>query len=235
MSEDLVMVTRAVLLITYVWHVIQYMKNIILVVVVLLFMELSTKHIHMAYIPAVCTTTMSHVLCVMWLHVLHKWWYQVVTCVPRDGHANTKDTWCRNIMITIVQCSLAWMKTLTTYEEPMLILTALYSISLKEYVAHFPANLISQDMSWHAQYAPVKIQLLSMIDFNTYWHHLIQILTDSNLQHLVYGRYTLFPHFTQHWYSYHCNYSVMKCNHLCDKYKLSQLHNLWSIKSTNNP
>ena len=100
MSEDLIILSRAVVLITYAWHVIQFMKNIILVVIVPVFMELSIKHIHLEYIPAVCTTTTSHVQCVMWLHVLHKWWYQVVTCVPRDGHANTKDTWWQNIMIT---------------------------------------------------------------------------------------------------------------------------------------
>ena len=176
MSEDLFILTRAVVLITYAWHVIQFMKNISLVVLVPLFMELSTKHIHMAYILAACMTTMFHVQCVMWLHVLHKWWYQVVTCVPRDGHANTKDTWCRNIMIAIVQCTLAWMKTLTTHEEPTLISTALYSISLKEYVAHFPANLILQDMNWHAQYVPVKHEIIfvtsnCIIYVYIYLHH----------------------------------------------------------------
>ena len=156
MSEGLIVITRAVVLITYAWHVIQFMKNINLVVVGPLFMELSIKHFHMAYILTVSMTTMFHVLCVMSLHVLHKWWYQVVTCVPRNGHVNTKDTWWRRNTITIVQCTLAWMKTLTTHEELTLISTALCFISLKEYVAHFPVNLILQDMSWHAKYAPVK-------------------------------------------------------------------------------
>ena len=172
MLEDRIMINEAVLLITFAWHVIQFMKNINLVVLGPVFMELSIKHIHMAYIPAVWTTTMSHVPCVMWLHVLHKWWYQVVTCVPRDGHANTKDTWWRNIIITIAQCTLAWMKTLTTREEPTLILTALYSISLKEYVVHFPVNLILQDMSWPAQYVLVKYTIVKQI-------LLIHLLTSS--------------------------------------------------------
>ena len=159
MSEDLVMFKRVVVLITYVWHVIQFMKNLHLVVLLLKSTELSMKHTRMAYIPAVCSSTMSHVLCVTWPHVLHKWWYQVVTCVPRDGHVNTKDTWWLSIILTIVQCTLAWMKTLTTLEEPTLISTALCFISLREYVAHFPVNLILQEKSWHAQYAPVNYKI----------------------------------------------------------------------------
>ena len=50
-------------------------------------------------------------------------------------------------MVTIVQCTLAWMKTLTTHKEPTLILTALCFISLKENAAHFPVNLILQEES----------------------------------------------------------------------------------------
>ena len=160
MSEDLIILKRVVLLITYVWHVIQFMKNLHLAVMLQKSMELSMKHTRMAYIPAVCTTTMFHVLCVTWHHVLHKWWYQVETCAPRDGHASTRDIWWPHIILTIVQCTLAWMKTLTTHEEPTLVSTALCFISLKEYVAHFPVNLILQEKSWHAQYAPVNYQII---------------------------------------------------------------------------
>ena len=70
---------------------------------------------------------------------------------------------------------LAWMKTLTTHEEPTLILTELCFISLKEYVAHFPVNLIMQEKSRHVQYALVEYKLLSITDFYTYWHHHINI------------------------------------------------------------
>ena len=153
MSEDLIILTRVVVLITYVWHVIQLMKNLYLVVMLPESMELNMNQ-DVEFTRAVCTSTMSRVLFVTWQHELHKWWYQVVTCVPQDGHASTKDIWWLNIIITIVQCSLAWMKTLTTHEELTLISTVLCFISLKEYVAHFPVNLILQEKSWHAQYAP---------------------------------------------------------------------------------
>ena len=150
------------------------MKNLYLVLMFPESMGLNIKH-PLVFTRAAWNNTMFHVLCVMWPHVLHKWWYRVVTRVPRDGHANTKDTWWRRNTITIAQCILAWMKTLTTHEELTLILTELCFISLKEYVAHFHVNLILQEKSWHAQYALVKYKLLSITDFYTYWHHHINI------------------------------------------------------------
>ena len=174
MSEDRIIMTRAVLLTTYAWHVIQCMKNLYLIIMFLQSTGPNMKH-SLAYIPAVSSSTMSHVLYVTWQHVLHKWWYQVVTCVPRDGHASTNDTWWPTGLLTIAQCSLAWMKTLTTHEGRTLILTALYSISLREYVAHFPVNLILQEKSWLAQYAPVNHlslrQLLRITHVYTYLHY----------------------------------------------------------------
>ena len=155
MLEDRILLTRAVLLTTYAWRTIQFTKNLYLVIMFLEFMELNMKH-SLAYIPVVSSTTMYHVLYVTWQHVLHKWWYQVVMCVPRDGYASTRGTWCRSKPSTIAQCSLVWMKSLTTHEEPTLMLTALCFISLKEYVAHFPVNLMLQEKSWLAPYAPVN-------------------------------------------------------------------------------
>ena len=93
--EDRILLTRAVLLTTYAWRTIQFTKNLYLVIMFLEFMELNMKH-SLAYIPVVSSNTMYHVLYVTWQHVLHKWWYQVVMCVPRDGYASTRGTWCRS-------------------------------------------------------------------------------------------------------------------------------------------
>ena len=51
------------------------------------------------------------------------------------------------------------MKTLTTHEELTLISTALCFISLKEYVVHFPVDLILQEKSWHAQYVRANYKI----------------------------------------------------------------------------
>jgi hypothetical protein len=144
MSEDLIMIIGVVVLITYVWHVIPYIQSINLVFKAVVHESLAQniKLSLLEYIPAVCTTTMFHVQCVMWPNVLHKWWYQVVTCVPQDGHASLKDTWWPHITIIIVQCIHVWMKTLITHQEHMLMLMVLCFILLKEDVAHFPASLI---------------------------------------------------------------------------------------------
>jgi hypothetical protein len=71
----------------------------------------------LAYGSVVCTSTMSHVQCVMWPKVLHKWWYQVVTCVPRDGHVSTGDTWWRKSTIIIVQCMYTCMDENPDYTQ----------------------------------------------------------------------------------------------------------------------
>jgi hypothetical protein len=173
MSEELLIITGERVLITYVWHVIPSIQNINLVFKAIVHESLAQniKHTLLEYIPAVCMTTMFHVQCVMWPNVLHKLWYQVVTCAPRDGHASTKDTLWRGNTITIVRCILAWMKLLITREEPTLIVTVLFSFLLKEIVVHFPASLISQGVSWHAQFALVKYELIFV--FSNYWTPII--------------------------------------------------------------
>ena len=177
MSEDRIILTRVVVQIMYVWHVIPSMQNINLVIKAIVheYLAQNIKHSLLAYIPAVCTTTMFHVLCVMWPIVLHKWWYQVVTCVPRDGHANIKDTWWRKLTMSIVQCLRAWMKLLITREEHTLVTMALCFFLSKECVAHFPASLISQGVNWHAQYALVKYEL--MFVFSNYCKSVIVTFT----------------------------------------------------------
>jgi hypothetical protein len=87
------------------------------------------------------------------------------------GHASTMDTWWREDTIFIVQCIHMWMKLLITREEHTLIAMVLCSISSKDSVAHFPASLISQDVSWHAQYALVKHELIFV--FSNYWTPII--------------------------------------------------------------
>jgi hypothetical protein len=147
MLEDLNTMHGVVAPITYASHVTPFMQNMnqVIKIYVHASMALNIKHTLLAYFPAACTITMSHVPCVAWSSVLHNWWYLVATCVPRDGHANTKDIWWQNITVIIVPCILAWMQIPTTPGEPTQIITVLCFISLKEIVAHFPANLILRD------------------------------------------------------------------------------------------
>ena len=120
------------------------------------YLVLNIKWVEQEYFPAVLANTMFLVPCVTWTQEPLRWWFQVQTCVPRVGHASTKDTWWLTTMVITVQCSLVLMRILITSQELMPIVMVHSFILSKEYVVPFLVNLMWTAVNWHAQCALVN-------------------------------------------------------------------------------